>query len=269
MFTSTRIWNLISNLLTSLVIFTLAFVAFPANADTIVSINLDRQTSADPDANTDRIPAASAVGVVNAANWNNTDIQTSYGGPHAGFVDSNAGAVAGLSFTLTGGGSDSWNTGGHIPARMMGDWANNINTLTISDIPTNGGVSLITYHGGFNGGGNNDNNPAAGNTANVTANGDMKTYDDSQWDNQEFDNAGSWAYTENENYLRWDFVGDTNAITADFQSVIGGRALNAFQLVLRDAPTTAEVPEPASLAIWSILGLCLAGYGYRRRRRNG
>ncbi len=30
-----------------------------------------------------------------------------------------------------------------------------------------------------------------------------------------------------------------------------------------------EVPEPASIAIWSILGLCLAGYGYRRRRRNG
>ncbi len=25
------------------------------------------------------------------------------------------------------------------------------------------------------------------------------------------------------------------------------------------------VPEPASIAIWSILGLCLAGYGYRRR----
>ncbi len=29
---------------------------------------------------------------------------------------------------------------------------------------------------------------------------------------------------------------------------------------------TAVVPEPASIAIWSILGLCLAGYGYRRRR---
>ncbi len=26
------------------------------------------------------------------------------------------------------------------------------------------------------------------------------------------------------------------------------------------------VPEPASIAIWSLLGLCLAGYGYRRRR---
>ncbi len=28
------------------------------------------------------------------------------------------------------------------------------------------------------------------------------------------------------------------------------------------------VPEPASIAIWSLLGLCLAGYGYRRRSRN-
>ncbi len=31
----------------------------------------------------------------------------------------------------------------------------------------------------------------------------------------------------------------------------------------------AAVPEPHSIAIWSLLGLCLAGYGYRRRRRNG
>ncbi len=32
------------------------------------------------------------------------------------------------------------------------------------------------------------------------------------------------------------------------------------------APEITAVPEPASIAIWSILGLCLAGYGYRRRR---
>ncbi len=30
----------------------------------------------------------------------------------------------------------------------------------------------------------------------------------------------------------------------------------------------AVVPEPASIAIWSLLGLCLAGYGYRRRRNS-
>ncbi len=33
-----------------------------------------------------------------------------------------------------------------------------------------------------------------------------------------------------------------------------------------DPLPTNEVPEPASIAIWSILGICLAGYGYRRRR---
>ncbi len=27
-----------------------------------------------------------------------------------------------------------------------------------------------------------------------------------------------------------------------------------------------QVPEPASIAIWSLLGLCLAGYAFRRRR---
>ncbi len=35
-----------------------------------------------------------------------------------------------------------------------------------------------------------------------------------------------------------------------------------------DIAEAAPVPEPASIAIWSLLGLCLAGYGYRRRRRN-
>ncbi len=32
------------------------------------------------------------------------------------------------------------------------------------------------------------------------------------------------------------------------------------------APEITAVPEPHSIAIWSILGICLAGYGYRRRR---
>ncbi len=41
----------------------------------------------------------------------------------------------------------------------------------------------------------------------------------------------------------------------------------AYEINVR--PAAAEtVPEPASIAIWSLLGLCLAGYGYRRRRRN-
>ncbi len=36
---------------------------------------------------------------------------------------------------------------------------------------------------------------------------------------------------------------------------------------LATAGAGQTVPEPASIAIWSLLGLCLAGYGYRRQRR--
>ncbi len=39
-----------------------------------------------------------------------------------------------------------------------------------------------------------------------------------------------------------------------------------FDNVSLTLPAAAAVPEPASIAIWSLLGLCLAGYGYRRRR---
>ncbi len=52
---------------------------------------------------------------------------------------------------------------------------------------------------------------------------------------------------------------------------LGGTAsqhfsLNGFQLF--QLPIEEQVvPEPASIAIWSLLGLCLAGYGYRRRNR--
>ncbi len=38
--------------------------------------------------------------------------------------------------------------------------------------------------------------------------------------------------------------------------------------VLGSAVAGPAVPEPASIAIWSLLGLCLAGYGYRRRRNS-
>ena len=47
-----------------------------------------------------------------------------------------------------------------------------------------------------------------------------------------------------------------------------------FSLVLHATNDTGltsasnvSVPEPASIAIWSILGLCLAGYCFRRRRK--
>ena len=232
----------------------------PPAEPTLVSVNLDRQTVQDPDQNTDRIPAASVIGVLPAGNWNNVGINTP-GGPFSGLVDSNGVPVAGLSFTTTGGGSDSWNTGGHIPARMMGDWMNNLTGFDIT-LPENNGVTLITYHGGFN---NGDDSPPE-NTVDVTANGVTKRYADYNWDNQQFDNASQWAYTEGENYLRWDFAGPTPSISATFQSVQANhRALNGFQLSITPLRPDGDIPEPATMCA---LGLAVAGLGgYVRRRR--
>ena len=43
-------------------------------------------------------------------------------------------------------------------------------------------------------------------------------------------------------------------------------ALGEFEL-FGDVVSTAAVPEPTSVAIWSLIGLCLAGFGYSRIRR--
>jgi len=53
-------------------------------------------------------------------------------------------------------------------------------------------------------------------------------------------------------------------------TVIKGLAFDApdIDIASISAVRPQAVPEPASIAIWSLLGICLAGYGYRRRRRN-
>ncbi len=60
--------------------------------------------------------------------------------------------------------------------------------------------------------------------------------------------------------------GDTKTFTINVNSgnLDSRHNLDAFTL---NGKVTA-IPEPHSIAIWSILGICLAGYGYRRRRRN-
>ncbi len=60
--------------------------------------------------------------------------------------------------------------------------------------------------------------------------------------------------------------GTGNFIGQGFEILKDG-ALNG-SVLLHTTATAPAVPEPASIAIWSLLGLTLAGYGYRRRRRN-
>ncbi|MCA9267537.1 MAG: hypothetical protein KDA41_03660, partial [Planctomycetales bacterium] len=70
-------------------------------------------------------------------------------------------------------------------------------------------------------------------------------------------------------------IGD---LTWEFAAGLGGTAgLSGsggdFSLVLNAAGGTglvgssAEVPEPASIAVWSALGIVLAGFGFYRTRR--
>ncbi len=47
----------------------------------------------------------------------------------------------------------------------------------------------------------------------------------------------------------------------------GGVGVAFADNVTLDLVDVTAVPEPASIAIWTILGLCLAGYGYRRRKQ--
>jgi hypothetical protein len=62
------------------------------------------------------------------------------------------------------------------------------------------------------------------------------------------------------------FDGDDIGSVADWS--IGTVDDQILRLSFAGTGIVPNVPEPASIAIWSFLGICLAGYGYRRRRRN-
>jgi hypothetical protein len=92
--------------------------------------------------------------------------------------------------------------------------------------------------------------------------------------------SGTNDSNEEPGYGRFDFLGAgvtddllLNATTFSISSTSSGQGphLNEIRLV-GSVPAIPEpgneVPEPASIAIWTVIGLCLAGYGYRRRRRN-
>ncbi len=64
-----------------------------------------------------------------------------------------------------------------------------------------------------------------------------------------------------------DLLYDTIAYNYTNRDRDGSRA-RFMGVILDGVAPAAAVPEPASIAIWSLLGLCLAGYGYRRRRNS-
>ena len=59
--------------------------------------------------------------------------------------------------------------------------------------------------------------------------------------------------TGSHHFARFD---DETVGTSDFRP----------ELLVNHSFVPTSVPEPASIAIWTLLGLCVAGYGYRRRR---
>jgi hypothetical protein len=59
-----------------------------------------------------------------------------------------------------------------------------------------------------------------------------------------------------------------NSVLNSSNGQITYRELDIFGSATAPGGGGNVVPEPASIAIWSFLGICLAGYGYRRRRRN-
>ncbi len=65
-------------------------------------------------------------------------------------------------------------------------------------------------------------------------------------------------------YRPYDGLLDEVAI---YGSVLDQTAITGhYNAGINEAPIQ-NVPEPASIAIWSILGICLVGYGYQRRKQ--
>ncbi len=92
--------------------------------------------------------------------------------------------------------------------------------------------------------------------------------------NQETVAAGTPTLNDGSADIPFDLLTTTALVDSGTLSVVLTDNANEFVIAdavairLNQAATTETVPEPVSIATWSILGICLAGYGYRRRRRN-
>ena len=62
------------------------------------------------------------------------------------------------------------------------------------------------------------------------------------------------------------FSSQTTIGNLDFTEDLGGFS-GEFQFVISDGGGNNAVPEPATLAVWSIVGLCGVGFGIRRRMK--
>ena len=69
-----------------------------------------------------------------------------------------------------------------------------------------------------------------------------------------------------------DFTGDGRVNIADLSILLANydqslaSITNYDQFILADVIVASAIPEPATIVIWSLLGMAAAGYGLRRRR---
>jgi hypothetical protein len=221
------------------------------------------------------VSAASLVGYVPAPNWNNLTPAT--GGPVA-LVNHNGAAAATVSWTSP----NTWAATGAAPggggnADMMSGYLDNFGgqTISVSGLGptfTSGGYDVYVYF-------NNDSATVQGYTATDNlANSDTAFGRQSGGAGTNYplfgptsvngfvpsiDNTNSGA-TQIANAIKLTgLTGSSFTITGVNGAALDGRARpNGFQIV-----SLQVLPEPASLAVWSLVGVVLAGFGYFRLRR--
>jgi len=245
-------------------VFVLVFGAFiamgAASADPIIGVNFVGGGGGGGTGQ-DRVVdnADGAAGVVPQINWNNLNGNT--GGPSA-LIDSD-GAATSASVTWSGS-PNSWTTGNgsstadHIMMNGYLDTSGSSTTsVSVSDVPFSEYDVYLYFDG-----------DASGRSGAYTVNGNTKVGTDNGNPSGNFtgtflEDVGGGA---GGNYLLFSGLSDA---MLDISATPGGgfgdfRApVNGFQIV----NTATAIPEPTSIAIWSLIGLGLAGFGYYRMRR--
>ncbi len=205
-----------------------------AGAAAIISVNFDLTGDSTPE-------IAGTAGAAPAANWNNT---TTAGGAFvspATFVDDSNSTVAGFGFTLTGGGTNSWNTIGTTDDQNInGGWADNLTTLDLTGI-SYAEYDIIVYAGAKWG---NDETAITVGTETINLN-----------DTDGGDPLRTPALVEDRDYVRFTGVSGASQ-SVSFVDNGGGIGVGGFQVV-------EAVPEPSSTLLIALSGALVA---FRRHR---